>query len=267
MLEPIKHTLDFQRIVLASVSPRRSEILHNVGLRFEVMPSLFEENLDPKKYASHADFAVDTAYRKVLEVADRMANDINPPDIIIGADTVVSMDGKIYGKPTNAKMAQKYLEELSGRQHTVHTGVVIKTPTATVKFHETCNVNMAYLSEDIIRGYIRTREPLDKAGGYGVQGYGGSLIERIEGDYYAVMGLPLHSLCKHLLWLYDDRAKRLELARTLGPEAAAVVLKDETTVRVLHGPKAKEPEMKEAERKEVKRRSRSKSREKTAPQD
>ncbi|XP_014251647.1 N-acetylserotonin O-methyltransferase-like protein isoform X2 [Cimex lectularius] len=216
MLEPIKHSLEFKRIVLASVSARRSEILRSVGLRFEIMPSLFPENLDPKNYPNLAEYAVETAYRKVLDVADRMKEDLNQPDIIIGADTVVTLDGKVYGKPKDSKTAQQYLEDLSGRQHVVHTGVVIKTPTATVKFHETAQVTMAFLTDEIISGYVRTREPLDKAGGYGIQGIGGSLIEKINGDYYTVLGLPLHSFCKHLLWIFDDRKKKMELEMSLG---------------------------------------------------
>lgn len=215
MLEPIKHALDFQRIVLASVSPRRSEILHTVGLNFEIMPSLFEEDLDPHKFQSHGDYAVETAYRKVLDVSERLSKDLNPPDVIIGADTVVSLDGKIFGKPEDTKMAYKFLEQLSGRQHTVYTGVVIKTKEATIKFYESTNVQMAYLAEDVIRGYIRTKEPMDKAGAYGIQGFGGSLIEKIEGDFYNVIGLPLYSFCKHLRWLYDDKLKRLELSKTI----------------------------------------------------
>lgn len=222
MLEPIRHTLEFQRIILASVSPRRSEILRNAGLNFEIVPSLFEENLDPKKFQNHGEYAVETAYRKVLDVAERCSSDMNPPDVIIGADTVVSLDGKLYGKPEDTKMAYKYLEQLSGRQHTVYTGVVIKTPEATVKFVESTLVQMAYLSEDVIRGYIRTKEPLDKAGGYAVQGIGGSLIEKIDGDFYNVIGLPLHSFCKHLLWLYDDKLKRHELVRTLDNDEKSV---------------------------------------------
>lgn len=82
------------------------------GLNFEIMPSLFEEDLDPRKFQSHGDYAVETAYRKVLDVSDRLSKDSNPPDIIIGADTVVSLDGKVFGKPEDAKMAYKFLEQL-----------------------------------------------------------------------------------------------------------------------------------------------------------
>lgn len=223
MLEPIKHSLDFQRIILASTSPRRSEILRHLGLHFEILPSLFEDNLDPKKFHSPEDYAVETAYRKVLDVAERVAKDINRADVIIGADTVVTLDGKMYGKPKDSAEAKKFLEELSGRQHTVCTGVVIKTPNATVKFSEKTLVTMAYLNEDVIQGYVRTREPMDKAGAYGIQGIGGTLIEKIQGDFYNVLGLPLHSFCKHLLWLYDDKRKKDELKRNLGSSIATTI--------------------------------------------
>ncbi|CAB0014394.1 unnamed protein product [Nesidiocoris tenuis] len=216
MLEPIRHSLDFQRIILASTSPRRSEVLRHLGLHFEILPSLFEENLNPKDFASPADYAVETAYRKVLDVAERVANDVNKADIIVGADTVVCLDGKLYEKPKDTAAAVKFLSELSGRQHTVYTGMVIKTPNATVKFSEKTLVTMAYLSDDVIQGYVRTREPMDKAGAYGIQGLGGTLIEKIDGDFYNVLGLPLHSFCKHLLWLYDDQRKKDELKRDIG---------------------------------------------------
>ncbi|CAB0017247.1 unnamed protein product [Nesidiocoris tenuis] len=216
MLEPIRHSLDFQRIILASTSPRRSEVLRHLGLHFEILPSLFEENLNPKDFASPADYAVETAYRKVLDVAERVANDVNKADIIVGADTVVCLDGKLYEKPKDTAAAVKCLSELSGRQHTVYTGMVIKTPNATVKFSEKTLVTMAYLSDDVIQGYVRTREPMDKAGAYGIQGLGGTLIEKIDGDFYNVLGLPLHSFCKHLLWLYDDQRKKDELKRDIG---------------------------------------------------
>lgn len=198
--------------------------MRHLGLHFEIFPSLFEENLDPSKFETPAEYAVETAYHKVLDVAERVANDINRADVIIGADTVVTLDGKLYGKPTDSAEAKKYLEELSGRQHAVFTGVVIKTPDATVKFSEKTLVTMAYLNEDIIDGYVRTREPLDKAGAYGIQGIGGTLIEKIQGDYYNVLGLPLHSFCKHLLWLYDDKRKKDELRRSLGSRTVSNVL-------------------------------------------
>uniref|UniRef100_A0A1B6IDR8 Uncharacterized protein n=2 Tax=Homalodisca liturata TaxID=320908 RepID=A0A1B6IDR8_9HEMI len=202
MLEPIRASiLSGKRIILASTSPRRAEILQNIGLRFEVVPSTYEEDLDPKDYQNHGDFAIATALNKVLEVDKRLSNDRVKPDIIIGADTVVSYDGRVFGKPRDKEEAFKHLQVLSGKQHTVFTGVVIKTPTNISKFYEHTKVLMAKMDQRTIQAYIATNEPMDKAGAYGIQGFGGSIIEKIDGDYFTVMGLPLHSLCKHMLEL------------------------------------------------------------------
>ncbi|XP_046676584.1 nucleoside triphosphate pyrophosphatase [Homalodisca vitripennis] len=108
MLEPIRASiLSGKRIILASTSPRRAEILQNIGLRFEVVPSTYEEDLDPKDYQNHGDFAIATALNKVLEVDKRLSNDQVKPDIIIGADTVVSYDGRVFGKPRDKEEAFK----------------------------------------------------------------------------------------------------------------------------------------------------------------
>uniref|UniRef100_A0A1B6KB18 Maf-like protein n=1 Tax=Graphocephala atropunctata TaxID=36148 RepID=A0A1B6KB18_9HEMI len=150
-------------------------------------------------YPSHGDFAIATALNKVLEVDARLSHESVKPDIIIGADTVVSLDGRVFGKPRDEEEAFKHLQALSGQQHTVFTGVVVKTPTNISKFYERTKVFMAKMDQRTIQAYIATKEPMDKAGAYGIQGFGGSIIEKIDGDYFTVMGLPLHSLCKHLL--------------------------------------------------------------------
>ncbi|PSN54797.1 N-acetylserotonin O-methyltransferase-like protein, partial [Blattella germanica] len=183
MLEPVMHILQSQRIILASGSPRREEILRVVGLKFEVCPSLYEEDLDPSKYKNHGDFVVDTATNKVKEVVERLSAGDSKPDIVIGADTMVSMDGKV----------------LVGRCHSVFTGVVLHNGTDLIKFSERTDVYMAPVSEEVIRAYVKTGEPLDKAGAYGIQGIGGSLVQKIEGDYFNVMGMPLHKVCSHLV--------------------------------------------------------------------
>ncbi|KAJ4438194.1 hypothetical protein ANN_14133 [Periplaneta americana] len=157
MLEPIIDILNSQRIILASGSPRREEILKCVGLKFEVCPSLYEESLDPNTYKCHADFVLDTARNKVQEVADRLNADGKEADIIIGADTVVSMDGKIYGKPKDERRA---IQMLSGRVHTVFTGVILRSGTCLMKFSESTNVFMTPMSEEIIKAYVKTGEPL-----------------------------------------------------------------------------------------------------------
>ncbi|XP_067002322.1 probable bifunctional dTTP/UTP pyrophosphatase/methyltransferase protein isoform X2 [Anabrus simplex] len=173
------------------------------GLAFEVCTSLYEEDLDPYQFDNPADYVVETAFNKVNEVSTRLQAQPNQPDLIIGADTAVVLDGKIFGKPNNKETAFHMLEQLSGRSHTVVTGVVLQSKTKTVKFHESTKVFFAPLTSKIIKAYIDTGEPMDKAGGYGIQGLGGSLVEKIEGDYFNVMGLPLHHLCKEILQLYE----------------------------------------------------------------
>ncbi|KAG8225025.1 hypothetical protein J437_LFUL000002 [Ladona fulva] len=204
MLQVVKSALDAKRIILASGSPRRKDILNQVGLKYEVLPSTFEENLNPNDYSHPYEFATDTAYHKAREVFNRTSRDEIKPDLVIGMDTVVVCDGKMFGKPRDTNDAFKMLKKLSGTSHEVYTGVVCLAPDRVIKFHERTEVVMAKVADEIIEGYIKTGEPMDKAGGYGIQGLGGSLIEKIDGDYYNVMGLPLHRLCVHMLNLYHS---------------------------------------------------------------
>ncbi|XP_075214137.1 dTTP/UTP pyrophosphatase [Lycorma delicatula] len=199
MLQPVRHILDEVKIILASSSPRRSEILHSLGLKFDVIPSKYEENLNPKDFSDYGDFVMKTAYNKVIEVAERVPDNNSLSTVIIGSDTVVSFNGKIYGKPKDKGEAFTFLNELSGKVHTVYTGVVIKSPFEVTQFYTSTDVKMAHLEKDVIEAYIETKEPLDKAGAYGIQGIGGSLIEKVNGDYFTVMGLPVHETCKHLV--------------------------------------------------------------------
>lgn len=205
MLEPVKHILSSKRIILASGSPRRRELLHNIGVKCEIIPSTFEENLDPKSFTPDA-FVTETAKFKVLEVAERLSSDVRSPDLIIGCDTTVALGGTMLGKPSNKENAFEMLSMLSGKAHTVYTGVVLKTPSKTVSFCESTKVYFAKLSPEVIKSYIETGEPMDKAGGYGIQSIGGSLIEKIDGDYFTVMGLPLCSLSKHILQLLEEKS-------------------------------------------------------------
>lgn len=115
--------------------------------------------------------------------------------MVLGADTIVCLDGKIYGKPKTPERAFEMLKELVGKCHTVHTGVVIKHNEKITKFTEATKVYFGQATDEQIQAYVDTKEPLDKAGGYGIQGHGGMLIEKIEGDYFTVMGLPLYRLC------------------------------------------------------------------------
>ncbi|XP_039280305.1 probable bifunctional dTTP/UTP pyrophosphatase/methyltransferase protein isoform X2 [Nilaparvata lugens] len=161
MLEPIRHLLDNFHIILASSSPRRSELLTNLGLKFDVIPSHFEEDLDPKSFPNYGNFAAETAHQKVLDISRRIPPDVSRPQLIVGADTIVTLDGKMFGKPKNQDEAFNYLSELNNRTHTVYTGVALKSAELEMKFHTCANVSMAKLSEEVIKAYINTGEPIE----------------------------------------------------------------------------------------------------------
>ncbi|XP_046622240.1 dTTP/UTP pyrophosphatase [Neodiprion virginianus] len=203
MLEPTKQILQAGRIILASGSPRRKEIIENLGLKPEVVPSTYDENLDRAKYKSHGDYVKDLAYFKVIEVYDRLKGDEVQPKLVIGADTIVTMGDVIYGKPTDSNDAIKILSILAGKTHTVYTGVCLKTDKEEVKFYEKTDVTFGDITQAQIEAYVKTGEPLDKAGGYGIQGFGGCLVEKINGDFFTVMGLPVYMLTKILNRLYN----------------------------------------------------------------
>ncbi|XP_075991755.1 dTTP/UTP pyrophosphatase [Anticarsia gemmatalis] len=204
MLQPVMHVLKQKNIILASGSPRRKELIENIGLKVGLCPSLFEEDLDPKSFKSFSEFVEETALQKVLEVENRLTKEGKAPDLVIGADTMVTLDGEMFGKPTNEQEAVSMLSRLSGRGHTVYTGVVVKSPSKVVKFTEKTDVFFGKMEDKQIKGYIATGEPMDKAGGYGIQGVGGTFVERVEGDYFTVVGLPLFRLCSVLYNMYKD---------------------------------------------------------------
>ncbi|XP_026726665.1 uncharacterized protein LOC113493066 [Trichoplusia ni] len=205
MLQPIKHILKEKLIILASGSPRRKELIENIGLKVELCPSLFEEDLDPKNFSSFSEFVEETALQKVLEVENRLKSSGRIPDVVIGADTMVTLDKEMFGKPTSEEEAFQMLSRLSGRGHTVYTGVVIKSVDKVIKFTEKTDVVFGKLEEQQIRGYIATGEPMDKAGGYGIQGVGGTFVEKVEGDYFTVVGLPLYRLCSVIYDMYKHQ--------------------------------------------------------------
>jgi septum formation protein len=127
-------------------------------------------------------------------VYSRLQKDPVKPDLIISADTIVALNGKIYGKPKTDDVAFQMLNELKGQAHTVYTGCVLKYHDRVVKFTEKTKVYFGNVTPEQIQAYVDTKEPLDKAGGYGIQGFGGCMIERIEGDYFTVVGLPMYKL-------------------------------------------------------------------------
>ncbi len=183
------------KVILASKSPRRVEILEKIVKEFEVVQSNFDENTidfkgDIEKYVK------DLSINKAIEVSKRL----NEPSIVIAADTVVFQNGKVLEKPKNEEDAFSMLSSLSGNTHKVYSGIcLINTYDDTVVTDCDCTeVKFSELNPRQIRNYINSGEPMDKAGAYGIQGLGGAFVERIEGCYYNVMGLPLNKLYKAL---------------------------------------------------------------------
>ncbi|XP_063306250.1 probable bifunctional dTTP/UTP pyrophosphatase/methyltransferase protein [Pelobates fuscus] len=217
LLSPVISKLAGKRVVLASASPRRQDILSNVGLRFEVVPSWFKETLDKSVFSAPHDYAVETAKQKALEVARRMhLKHLKTPDIVIGADTIVTLEDAILEKPLDKQDAYNMLSMLNGKEHSVFTGVAIvhcksnkdnQLETNIIDFYEETKVKFANLSEDLLWEYVHSGEPMDKAGGYGIQSLGGMLVECVHGDFLNVVGFPLNHFCKKLTEIYYPPSK------------------------------------------------------------
>jgi septum formation protein len=177
---------DLDTIILASVSPRRCELLRSLGLRVHIVPSNVDET-DPPSLAP-AELATLHAAAKADAVAAGERT-----GVIVGADTVVDLDGRPLGKPRDEAEARLMLDSLAGREHTVHTAfTLIDGPTgARLERRSSTRVWFYPLSRDDVDRYIATGESFDKAGAYGIQGRGATLVERIDGDFYTVMGFPL----------------------------------------------------------------------------
>ncbi|XP_006621237.1 uncharacterized protein LOC102679843 isoform X1 [Apis dorsata] len=204
MLEQTIQALTTSRVILASASPRRYEIMKQLGINVEIVPSMYDENLDSSIYKNYGKYVQDLAKYKVQDVYNRLQEDVIPSSLIIGADTIVTMGNIIYGKPKNKYHAFEMLSSLANKEHVVYTGVCLKTPKKEINFYESTKVKFGDISEEQIWAYTKSGEPLDKAGGYGVQGLGGCLIEKIDGDFYTVMGMPLYSLTKQLNEMFNN---------------------------------------------------------------
>ncbi len=190
------------RVVLASSSPRRRELLTLVGIAHEVMPADIDESyLRGETPPAHAE-------RLALGKAAKIAA-IAPDAVVIGADTIVVVDGDVLGKPASESQAATMLRRLSGRSHGVITAVAAVWRGKTASAIEEVHVTFRPLTEHEIAGYIATGEPMDKAGAYGIQGYGATIVERVDGDYFAVMGLAVNRLVRLL--------ERLGLSYEFGP--------------------------------------------------
>jgi septum formation protein len=174
------------KIILASTSPRRAELLKNVGVEFELASGNVLERPHPDE--APPDYIMRISRAKVIAVAHQFES-----GLIIGADTEVVLDGQMLGKPEDEADAARMLNRLSGKWHAVMTGVAlynIASKKEVVDFEKTL-VKFAALSRKEIEWYVKTGEPMDKAGAYGIQGFGGMFIEEIAGNYYNVVGLPL----------------------------------------------------------------------------
>ena len=173
-------------IILASSSPRRRELLTMLGLDFTVRPADIDEKFDPDK--DPAD--------EVLRVASAKAAAVpaGGDELVLAADTIVVLDGRVLGKPKDALDAARMLRALSGRTHAVYTGVAARRGAQCGGLVDRSLVTFRDISDDEIARYIATGEPMDKAGSYGAQGIGAIFVEKIDGDFYNVMGLPLCAL-------------------------------------------------------------------------
>ncbi len=184
-------------VILASGSPRRRELLTTLRIPFEVDVSKVDETV--AESLAPGPFVETLATRKALDVAKRRA-ELDSDGLVVGADTVVVLDGAILGKPTSEVHAVQMLRRLQGRTHEVYTGlcVIRLSDQKTLTGHSRTEVTMRPLSDDQIQRYVKSGEPMDKAGAYAIQGLGSTLITRIEGDYFTVVGLPVYLLADYL---------------------------------------------------------------------
>lgn len=207
------------RLVLASASPRRRELLSQIGLEFTVMPSTKEENA---KTTEAGALVQELSRQKAVDIWEQLSggqgqnpdadqeqiseetqepnlNEKRQPELlVIGADTVVCCEGKILGKPHSREAAAEMLTALQGRSHEVYTGVTLYSQSETVTFFECTQVEFYPMTEVEISEYIDSKEPMDKAGAYGIQGLGARFVKGIRGDYNNVVGLPVGRLYQEL---------------------------------------------------------------------
>ena len=177
------------RIILASQSPRRRELLTLVGIAHEVRPAEIDEAYWPgEEPRAHAE-------RLAREKAGVVARS-DPRALVIGSDTIVVVDGDVLGKPRDASHAEAMLARLAGRSHVVMTAIAVQHGAEVHSDVEEVGVTFHRLTGEEIRAYVATGEPMDKAGAYGIQGFGATIVRRVDGDYFAVMGLPLQRLVR-----------------------------------------------------------------------
>ena len=182
--------MDKKTIYLASRSPRRADLLQQIGLNFTVLPSDIDET--PLLNELSHEYVVRLAAEKAQACFAKLQMDQADLYPVLAADTTVSVDGRILGKPQDDADAFQMLSSLAGRWHEVHTGIAVATTTGVKTAISTTRVEMPKLSDEKILAYVATGEPSDKAGAYGIQGLASTIIKRIEGSYSGVMGLPIY---------------------------------------------------------------------------
>jgi len=181
------------RYILASASPRRSELLGQVGIKFQIIKSDVEEiitNTEPEQVV------IELSRQKAEDVYNNLVDKENV--VVIGADTIVYNDNKILGKPKNYEDAFEMLSGLAGKSHYVYTGVSLYIDGEIISFAEKTRVDIYAMTKNEITEYINTKEPIDKAGAYAIQGLFAAYIKGIEGDYNNVVGLPVGRICQVL---------------------------------------------------------------------
>ncbi|MCI8882163.1 MAG: septum formation protein Maf [Lachnospiraceae bacterium] len=190
------------RLVLASASPRRKELLAQIGAEFDILPARGEEHISTAKPEQAV---IELSRQKAEEVAGLLVSKkgITEKTVVLGADTIVAFQGEILGKPKSREDAARMLRMLSGNTHSVFTGVAAillehQEAVKTLSFFEETKVTMYLMTEGEIKGYVATGEPMDKAGAYGIQGKCAIYIEKIAGDYNNVVGLPVAALYQRL---------------------------------------------------------------------
>jgi septum formation protein len=188
------------KIYLASASPRRKELLKQVGLSFKTMPSTVEEKITK---SAPDEVVEELSYQKAVDVCEKLTNTVNEDFVVIGADTVVSCWGEILGKPKDKEDAVRMLHNLQGGSHQVYTGVTLAwkykdTPAMFATFSECTDVTMYSMTDEEIQKYVDSGEPMDKAGAYAIQGLCAAYIQGICGDYNNVVGLPVGRVYQEL---------------------------------------------------------------------
>ena len=187
----MKGSEKMNRVILASQSPRRKELLSLLNINFEAIPADINETIDPNN----------DLVKEIEKLSYQKANHIykdHQDALIIGADTIVKINNQILGKPKNFEQAKQMLQLLSNNTHEVVTGVTIINDKTIETFSKTAKVTFYTLTEKEIEEYIKTNEPMDKAGAYAIQGLGAKFVKSIDGDFYTIMGLPIAELYHRL---------------------------------------------------------------------